>query len=74
MVRDTEYNTPIEAIVIIKEVFPLDMSGSGNPVGGIVPLTTSAFITTCIPYTSVMPEESRNPNLFLHCLAILNPR
>ena len=36
------------AIVKMSEVFPALISGSGSPVGGIDPLTTSALTTTCI--------------------------
>ena len=39
------YIPPIDAIVIISEVFPELMSGNGKPVGGILPLTTNALIT-----------------------------
>jgi hypothetical protein len=46
---EIEYSTPIDAIVIIKEVFPELISGRGKPVGGMLPLTTSALITICIP-------------------------
>jgi hypothetical protein len=40
------YNTPIEAMVIMSDVFPLLISGKGSPVGGMVPLTTSALMAT----------------------------
>ena len=53
---ETEYNTPIDAIVIINEVFPELINGKGKPVGGILPLTTSAFNPVCIAYTRVIPE------------------
>ena len=39
------YNTPIDAIVMIREVFPELIKGKGKPVGGMLPLTTKAFIT-----------------------------
>ena len=39
------YSTPIDAIVIISEVFPELIRGNGKPVGGILPLTTSALMT-----------------------------
>ena len=42
---EIEYKIPIDAIVIIKDVFPELISGNGNPVGGMLPLTTSALIT-----------------------------
>ena len=42
---EMEYKIPIDAIVIMSEVFPELISGSGKPVGGILPLTTSALIT-----------------------------
>jgi hypothetical protein len=42
---ETEYSTPIAVIVIINDVFPELISGNGKPVGGIAPLTTSAFRT-----------------------------
>ena len=50
------YKIPIDAIVMMREVFPELIKGKGKPVGGILPLTTSAFITVCIPYTSVIPD------------------
>ena len=46
--RDILNNTPIDAIVMISEVFPALISGSGSPVGGTAPLTTSALSTTWI--------------------------
>jgi hypothetical protein len=39
------YSTPIDAIVMIREVFPELINGNGKPVGGILPLTTNAFTT-----------------------------
>ena len=47
--REIPYKIPIDAIVMTSEVLPELISGSGSPVGGMVPLTTSAFITVWIP-------------------------
>ena len=38
------YKTPISVIKITIDVFPLETSGKDNPVGGILPVTTSALI------------------------------
>ena len=46
---DIPYIIPIDAIVMISDVLPELTSGRGSPVGGIVPLTTNAFITVWIP-------------------------
>jgi hypothetical protein len=39
------YKIPIDAIVMIREVFPELINGNGKPVGGILPLTTKALTT-----------------------------
>ena len=59
---------------MIIDVFPLETSGSGSPVGGIEPDTTSAFITTCIPKISVIPVARRYPNKSFAPAAIFSPR
>ena len=71
--RDMAYSTPIEAIVIISDVFPELISGNGKPVGGILPLTTSALITVCIAYTSVIPEASKKEKKSSDCEATFIP-
>ena len=71
---ETAYSIPIDAIVIIKEVFPELTSGNGKPVGGILPLTTNAFITVWIPYTRVIPEASKNEKKSFAFAAIFIPR
>ena len=43
------------------EVLPAETRGSGSPVGGILPVTTRAFISDCIPITQAIPTESKNP-------------
>ena len=67
------YKIPMDAIVMMSDVFPELTSGSGSPVGGIVPLTTSAFITVCMPYTSVIPEANRKEKKSSASAAILIP-
>ena len=37
------YRMPIDPIVITSDVFPELISGNGNPVGGMEPLTTRAL-------------------------------
>ena len=64
----------MEDIVIINEVFPELISGNGKPVGGILPLTTKALITVCIPYTKIIPEESINEKKSFALAAVLIPR
>ncbi len=68
------YSTPIAAIVMMREVFPELTSGSGRPVGGMEPLTTSALMTTWIAYTAVMPDAVRKPNISLHRAAVRIPQ
>ena len=53
------YSTPIDAMVMISEVLPELISGNGKPVGGMLPLTTSALMTVCMPYTIVIPIAKR---------------
>ena len=48
-------NTPIEAINTTNAVPPLDMNGSGTPVGGILPVTTAILIKTWLAITVVIP-------------------
>ena len=43
------YSTPNDAIVTISDVLPELISGNGMPVGGMQPLTTSAFTSVCNP-------------------------
>ena len=43
------YSKPIDPIVMISEVFPALINGNGKPVGGMLPLTTNALITVCMP-------------------------
>ena len=66
--------TPISAIKIIIDVLPLDTSGSGSPVGGILPVTTNAFTTVCIPNIMVIPTASINPKTSFALDAVLSPR
>ena len=61
---------PISAINIIIEVFPLETSGNGSPVGGILPVTTSAFIIVCMPKIIVIPTAKIKPNKFFDFDAI----
>ena len=68
------YSTPIDAIVIISEVFPELIKGNGIPVGGIAPLTTKAFIVVCIAYTSVIPIANKNEKKSCALNAIFTPR
>ena len=56
---ETAYRIPMDAMVMISDVLPELIKGSGKPVGGILPLTTRALITVWIPYTSVIPEASK---------------
>ena len=74
METEMEYKIPIDAMVIMSEVFPELISGNGNPVGGILPLTTSALITVCIPYTSVIPDANRKEKKSFVSFAVLIPR
>lgn len=46
---EMEYSKPIDAIVMMSEVFPELIKGNGKPVGGILPLTTKALTAVCIP-------------------------
>ena len=64
----------MDAMVMIKEVFPELISGSGKPVGGMLPLTTSAVITVCIPYTSVIPLAIKKEKKSLALDAVLIPQ
>ena len=59
---------------MMMDVFPLDTSGSGRPVGGMHPVTTRAFTSTCMPKMKVMPSASRYANTFFVRDAILTPR
>ncbi len=43
MCLDTLHNKPMDVMVMMSEVFPLEISGNGRPVGGIDPLTTKAL-------------------------------
>ena len=65
---------PMDAMVIISEVLPELTSGKGSPVGGMLPLTTSALMTVCMPYTSVIPDESKKEKKSLLLAAVLIPR
>ncbi len=42
---------------------PLLINGNGNPVGGILPVTTAILTETCIAIIAAMPEHSSEPNL-----------
>ena len=74
LTREIRYNTPKEASETISAVFPEETSGSGIPVGGILPLTTSALTIVCKPYVSVMPEASRKEKKSCAEAAIFIPR
>ena len=56
------------------EVLPLETSGKGNPVGGILPVTTSALTIVCIPKIIVIPTDKMKPKTFFDFDAIFNPR
>ena len=47
------------AIVTMSEVLPALTRGSGSPVGGTQPLTTSALSAACTAKANMMPETSR---------------
>ena len=68
------YRIPMESMVIISEVLPLEISGNGKPVGGILPLTTSAFKSVCSPNTTVIPLASMVPNKLSQRAAMRKPR
>ena len=70
---EIEYKIPAAAIVIISEVFPELISGNGKPVGGMLPLTTSALTTVCIPYTSVIPDAIKKEKKSFARAAVLIP-
>ena len=55
---ETPYTMPIPHMVTMSEVLPAEMSGSGRPVGGIQPLTTSALSEDCTAKARIMPETS----------------
>lgn len=63
--------TPIALIKTIKDVLPALINGSGNPVGGILPVTTAMFINTCTAITVATPVTKRAPNLSFALRAIL---
>ena len=47
--RDILYSTPNDAMETISAVLPELSSGNGMPVGGMLPLTTSALTSVCSP-------------------------
>ena len=59
---------------IIIDVFPLETKGSGSPVGGILPVTTSALTSVCIPNIIVIPIASIKPNKSFDLDAVFSPR
>lgn len=64
----------MDIMVKMSAVLPELMSGSGSPVGGMEPETTSALMTTCIAYTRVMPDAVRKPNKSLLLAAVRMPQ
>ena len=71
---DMLYSTPNIAQKTITEVFPAETSGRGNPVGGMLPVTTSAFTSDCMPNIPTTPTESIYPKKSLQLTAIFIPR
>jgi len=68
------YSTPNSAIKIIIDVFPLETNGKGKPVGGMLPVTTSAFIIACMPNIKVTPTAIKYPKTSFEREAIPMPR
>ena len=72
--RETEIATPTPAINTMTDVPPLEINGSGSPVGGMLPVTTAMFKRSCTPITSATPHDSRQPNLSFAFRPILNSK
>ena len=71
--REMLNSTPIAAMVKMRDVLPALMSGSGSPVGGMEPLTTSALTSVCTAIAAVIPPASRKPNLSRLRAAVRTP-
>ena len=65
----TDWQTPIPPQNTIRELDPALTKGNGMPVGGILPVTTAIFISTCTPISAAMPPAIRQPNRSALCVS-----
>ena len=56
-------HTPTPAIKMATDVPPLEINGSGSPVGGMDPVTTAIFKSVCTAIKIPTPSASKHPNL-----------
>ena len=58
VLRSTDNTIPIPAMYMAREVEPKLINGSGNPVGGIDPVTTAMLMALWMKMSDAIPKHT----------------